>query len=63
MSVPPGTLKTYTPDGVVGIVEPRTLGLTSGTHDIVTSFLQSAMNTTTTEVEINGQNPVKLVFS
>ena len=63
MSVPPGTLKTFTPDGVVGIVEPQTLGLTSGTCDIVTGFLQSAINTIMTKVEINGQNPVKPVFS
>ena len=59
----PGALKTYTPDGVIGIVEPWTLRLTSKTGDVVTGFLQSAMNTTTLEVEINGQNPVKLVFS
>ena len=61
--MPPGTLKTYTPDGVVGIVEPQTLGLTSRTAYVVTGFLLSAMNTTTQEVEINGRNPVELVFS
>ena len=54
MSVPPGTLKTYTPDGVIGIVEPWTLGLTSRTCNVVTSFLLSATNTAMPEVEING---------
>ena len=63
MLVPPGTLKTYTPDGVVGIVEPQTLGLTSRTCNVVTGFLLSATNTTTSEVEFNGQNPAKPVFS
>ena len=48
--MPPGTLKTYTPDGVVGIVEPWTLGLTSRTPSVVTSFLLSATNTITPKV-------------
>ena len=34
--MPPGTFKTYTPDGVVGIVEPQTLRLTSRTPCAVT---------------------------
>ena len=44
--VSPGTLKTYTPNGVIGIVEPWTLRLTSRTHNVVTGFLLSATNTT-----------------
>ena len=54
MSVLPGTLKTYTPNGVVGIVEPWTLRLTSRTAYVVTGFLLSAMNTAMPEIEING---------
>ena len=47
--VPPGTLKNYTPDGVIGIVEPQTLRLTSRALYAVTGFLLSATNTTSVE--------------
>ena len=60
--MPPGTLKTYTPDGVVGIVEPWSLRLTSRTRDVVTGFLLSAMNTTMSEVEIEGTKPCQAGF-
>ena len=63
MPVPPGTLKTYTPDGVVGIVEPQTLGLTSRTLYAVTGFLLSAMNATSVEGRKDGRNPIEPVFS
>ena len=45
----PGALETYTPDGIVGIEEPQTLGLTSRTLYAVTGFLLSATNTTSVE--------------
>ena len=58
----PGALKTYTPDGVVGIEEPWTLRLTSRTLYIVTGFLQSATNTTDVEGRSGWTKPYRAGF-
>ena len=51
----PGALKTYTPDGVVGIVEPWTPRLTARTLSYQISFLLSATNTQYEEVGWEGE--------
>ena len=58
----PGALKTYTPDGVVGIEEPWTLGLTSRTLYAVASFLLSALNTTSVEGRSGWTKPYQAGF-
>ena len=49
---------TNTPGDVVGIVEPRTPGLTARSSVVKNSFLLSASNTLDDKDRIKGRNPV-----